>query len=149
MHEADDAYMGYSGRVELIAFLNALLEVERAGVRVTLESARAAGSGSIAELMRSLAQDEAHWCAMLLHHINALGATPSSTVGAFYDKAMAIVELDERVIFLNRSQNWIVRKLREMLPRVRDVPLGADLSKMLGSHETNIVRAGDVVGATL
>ena len=49
MHEADDAYMGYAGKDELIAFLNELLEAERAGARVTLESARAAGSGAIAD----------------------------------------------------------------------------------------------------
>jgi hypothetical protein len=28
MHEADDAYMGYAGKDELVAFLNALLEAE-------------------------------------------------------------------------------------------------------------------------
>ena len=43
MHEADDVYMGCAGKDELIAFLNELHEAERAGARVTLESARAAG----------------------------------------------------------------------------------------------------------
>src|SRR5207237_908286 len=42
MHEADDQYMGYASKDELITFLNELLEAERAGARVTLESARAA-----------------------------------------------------------------------------------------------------------
>ena len=65
MHEADDAYMGYIGKDELTALLNELLEAEHAGARVTLESARAAGTGPIAELMRSIQRDEAHWCAML------------------------------------------------------------------------------------
>src|SRR5205085_12120061 len=59
MHEADDAYMGYAAKDELIAFLNELLEAERAGARVTLESAHAAESGPIAELMRNVQQDEA------------------------------------------------------------------------------------------
>ena len=54
MHEADDAYMGYADKNELIIFLNELLEAERAGARVTLESARAAGDGPIAELMRTI-----------------------------------------------------------------------------------------------
>src|SRR5690349_511941 len=54
MHEADDAYMGYAGKDELITFLNELLEAERAGARVTLESARTAGSGLISELMRTI-----------------------------------------------------------------------------------------------
>ena len=33
-HEADDAYMGYATREELAAFLNELLEAERAGTGV-------------------------------------------------------------------------------------------------------------------
>lgn len=144
MHEADDAYMGYAGKDELITFLNELLEAERAGARVTLESAHAAGNGPIAELMRTIQRDEARWCAMLLRHIKALGETPSPKVGVFYDKAMAIANLGDRITFLNRGQGWVVRKLREMLPRVRDNQLHADLAEMLRSHEVNIAHANDV-----
>jgi uncharacterized protein DUF6306 len=144
MHEADDAYMGYAAKDELTALLNELLEAERAGARVTLESARAAGSGPIAELMRSIQRDEARWCAMLASHIRALGETPTPKVGAFYGKAMAIADLGERVIFLNRGQAWVVRKLREMLPRVRSDRLHADLYEMLRSHEANIALAAEV-----
>jgi hypothetical protein len=148
MHEADDAYMGYAGKDELIAFLNAFLEAERAGARVTLESAHAAGSDPIAELMRAIQHDEAHWCAMLARHIKVMGAIPSPMVGAFHGKTMAIQDLGERIIFLNRGQNWVVRKLREILPRVRDNLLHADLSEMLRSHEANINLAGELVGRT-
>jgi hypothetical protein len=141
MHEADDAYMGYAGKDELIAFLNALLEAERAGARVTLESAHAAGTGPIAELTRTIQHDEARWCAMLFRHVEALDAIPSLIVGAFYSKAMAIQDLGERIIFLSRGQGRVVRKLREMLPRVRDDHRHADLSQMLQSHESNIALA--------
>ena len=117
MHEADDVYMGYAGKDELIAVLNELHEAERTGARVTLESARAAGGGPIAELMRTVQRDEARWCAMLARHLEALGAEPSSKIGAFYGKAMAITDLKERITFLNRGQGWVVRKLREILAR--------------------------------
>jgi hypothetical protein len=143
MHEADDAYMGYPGKDELITFLNELLEAERAGARVTLESARTAGSGPISELMRTIQRDEARWCGMLLGHIKALGAVPSAKVGAFYGKAMAIADLTERITFLNRGQGWVVRKLRKMLLRVRNDQLHADLSEMLRSHEANIALANE------
>src|SRR4051812_40152156 len=89
MHEADDAYMSYMAREELIAFLNELLEAERAGARVTLESARAARSGRIAQVISDIQRDEARWCAMLARHLKAFGITPSMKVGAFYEKAMA------------------------------------------------------------
>jgi uncharacterized protein DUF6306 len=40
--EGDDAYMGFATRDELAAFLNELLEAERAGTGVALRSAGAA-----------------------------------------------------------------------------------------------------------
>lgn len=72
------------------------------------------------------------------------GAEPSAAAGAFSDKAMMIADLDERIGFLNRGQGWVVRELREMLPRVRDDGLHAGLAEMLRSHEVNIARANDV-----
>ena len=78
MREADDVYMGYMTQDELIAFLNELLEAERAGARVTLESARAASSEPIAQLISDIQRDEARWCAMLARHLKVLGVTPSS-----------------------------------------------------------------------
>jgi Domain of unknown function (DUF6306) len=146
MHEAEDTYMGFAAKDELIAFLNELLEAERAGARVTLDSARTAGSAAIAEMMAAVQRDEARWCAMLARHVKVLGGQPSAKTGAFYDKAMAVADLGERVAFLNRGQGWVVRKLREMLPRVRDERLHAELADMLRSHEANIALANDVMG---
>jgi hypothetical protein len=146
MHEADDGYMGYAGKDELAAFLNELLKAERAGARVTLESAREAGSGPLAELMQTIQRDEARWCAMLTRQLKRLGAVPSTETGAFYGKAMAIADFAARLTFLNRGQGWVVRKLREMLPRVRDDGLHRDLADMLQSHEANIALANEVAG---
>ena len=145
MDEADDVYMGYAGKEELTAILTELLEAERAGVRVTThESALTARGGPLRELMRVMEKDEARWCAMLAGHLRTLGQPPSSRVGAFREEAMAISDLGERIGFLNRGQGWVVRKLRELLPRVRDNSLHADLSEMLQSHEANIALATEV-----
>jgi nitronate monooxygenase len=46
--------------------------------------------------------------------------------------------MDKRLVFLNRGQAWVVRKLRQMLPRVRNERLYADFSEMLQSHEANL-----------
>ena len=83
---------------------------------------------------------------MLLRHIEALGLMPSPKVGAFYDKAMAIADLGERTTFLDRGQFWVVRKLRDMLSRVRGNELHSDLTEMLRSHEANIALANDIAG---
>lgn len=143
MHEAGDIYMGYAGKDEVTSFLNEMLEAERAGARVTLESARAAGAVPLAELLRTIQRDEARWCVMLHGHLKARGDKPSARVGDFYDRAMAVTDLRERIALLNRGQGWVVRKLREMLPRIRDGGLHADLSAMLRSHEINIALAND------
>ena len=144
MQEVSDAYMGYASADELTAALNELIEAERAGARVTRESARTAGAGPLAELLRSIQRDEARSCAMLRRHIQALGGRPSRAIGAFYGKAMAIADLRQRIAFLNRGQGWVVRRLRELLPRTRNDRLHADLSEMLRAHEINIGLANEL-----
>jgi hypothetical protein len=144
-HEGDDAYMGYATRDELAAFLNELLEAERAGTGVALKSGQTATGTRFAELLRDVHHDEARWCAMLLKQLKVLGAPASTKVGAFQEKALAIADLPERIAFLNRGQGWVVKKLREMLPKVRDDALHRDLSEMLQSHEVNIARANEAL----
>lgn len=135
MKEADDVYMGYAGLDEILSFLGELLEAERAGVRVCHESLDQAKIDWMIDLLGRIKHDEGRWCAMLSGHIRRLGGVPTDRVGGFRDKAMAIPDLDERLVFLNRGQDWVVRKLRHMLPRVRDDRLHSDLSDMLHAHE--------------
>src|SRR6185503_9967037 len=92
------------------------------------------------EIASSIHRDEAHWCAMLFDAVERLEAAPSRRVGEFYDKAMAIADLPMRLAFLNKGQAWVARKLREMLPKIRDEQLYRDLDAMLKSHERNIDR---------
>jgi hypothetical protein len=146
-HEADDAYMGYATKTEVAAFLNELLEAERAGTGVALKSAEAAGGTSFEGLLRDIHRDEARWCAMLLRQLKVLDMPASPRVGAFQEKAMAIEDLAERISFLKRGQGWVVRKLCEMMPKVRDDALHRDLADMLRSHEANIARASAALGS--
>ena len=133
------------GTAELTAFLNELLEAERAGAKVALESGREARDPALVELLKAIQEDEARWCAMLLRQIRALGGEASPRVGAFHAKAMAIANLKDRIVFLNRGQGWVVRKLREVTPRVRDPALHADLAHMLSSHVANITLANSAI----
>jgi hypothetical protein len=130
---------------DIIDFLNELLEAERAGARVALESARQAPPGALADLLQDIRHDEARWCAMLLKQIDRLGGTASPRMGAFHTKAMAIEDLKERLVFLNRGQGWVVRKLREMMPRIEDDALYVDLAHMLSSHVANITLANSAM----
>ena len=145
-HEADDSYMGFASRSEIAAFLNELLEAERAGTGVALRSAQAATGTPFVDLLHDIHHDEAKWCAMLLRQLRVLGEPASPKVGAFQEKALAIADIRERMTFLNRGQGWVVRKLREMLPKVRDDGLHRDLQEMLQAHEANIARAQAALG---
>ena len=137
---------GPISRDELIDFLNELLEAERAGARVALDSARDAKDPETVKLLKAIQDDEARWCAMLLRQIRALDGAASPRMGAFHGKAMAIADLKERLAFLNRGQGWVVRKLREVTPRVRDDALFTDLSHMLSSHIANINLTNSALG---
>lgn len=136
--EADDAYMGFAPREEIVDALNELLEAERAGARIALASAKGLANEDELALLRAVRDDEVRWCAMLFRHIRKAGGSPSLKCGAFFGKAMAIGDLHDRLHFLNRGQSWVVRKLRELLPRVRSDELHRDLKAMLESHEVNI-----------
>ncbi len=130
--------MGYADREEILAALNELLEAERAGTRVALGSTKAMQSASYADLIRLVQRDEANWCAMLTRQIQRLGGTPSGHTGAFHEKAMAIADPLERLVFLNRGQGWVVRRLEKLMPRVRDDALHEDLREMAANHRENI-----------
>lgn len=142
--DANDAYLGYATREELIAFCNLLLEAERAGARITARTAVEATDASTRELMRAIHKDEAACCAMLLKWIRGLDGVASERTGDFYEKCLAIPDLRERIAFINRGQGWVVRRLREMLPKVRDDAMHADLEAMLATHDANIARAEQI-----
>lgn len=136
-HEMDDSDMGFAGREELLSALNELLEAERAGARVTLRTA-AESPAELKPLVMAIHRDEARWCDVLTRAVHQLAGEPSGKTGAFHVKAMAIAEIPARLAFLNRGQGWVVRKLKGLLPTIRDETIHADLAAMLASHQSNI-----------
>jgi len=72
---------------------------------------------------------------------------PSAAVGAFYDSAMAIEGVEARLAFVNRGQGWVARKLRTLLPKIRDDALHEVLRQMLEAHEQNIAAANTALDA--
>lgn len=126
----------------LIARLNELLEAERAGVRVTVQTLaqiQEQQDPALHALVNAIHHDEAQWCVLLMHAIRDLGCKPGTRTGDFHARAMAISDLHERLLFLNRGQGWVARKLRELLPLVEDDPaLHRGLARMLLSHEQNL-----------
>ncbi|KWD56390.1 2-nitropropane dioxygenase [Burkholderia ubonensis] len=125
-------------RDALLAVLDELLEAERAGARVASETAAEIHDPEFHRLVAGIRLDEAHWCSVLVDAIRSLNATPTRKTGAFYEKAMAIDDLAERMAFLNRGQRWVVRKLQALLPTLDNPEIHHALTLMLVSHEKNI-----------
>lgn len=144
--DADDIYMGYAGGEEVLNSLQELLEAERAGARVALASSKVSSPGAYGALMKAVRADEARWCAMLSREIKRLAGTPSRKTGSFYGKAMAIGDPLQRLAFLNRGQDWVVRRLEALAPRIRDNRLHQQLHSMLDRHRSNIDLAEALLG---
>ncbi|AOK63153.1 2-nitropropane dioxygenase [Burkholderia ubonensis] len=125
-------------RDALLAVLDELLEAERAGARVASETAAEIHDPELHRLVAGIRLDEAHWCSVLVDAIRSLNVTPTRKTGAFYEKAMAIDDLSERMAFLNRGQRWVVRKLQALLPTLDNPEIHHALTLMLVSHEKNI-----------
>ena len=145
--EVDPAYRGFMPREELIALLNELLEAEQAGVKVANAFLDSAGDGQTAALLRDLRRDEARYAALLGRLVNDLGGTPSGKIGGFYEKAVAVDGMAARLAFLNRGQGWVVKKLREALPRIAEDNVHAALKEMLETHDANIARCAPFAAA--
>ena len=125
-------------RAELLDFLNLMLEAERAGAKALLHVSKETDDKEAAELAKAVHLDEAKWCALLTKAIRALDGTPSGKTGQFYEKVTAVPDLGGRLALVNRGQEWVVRKLRDAIPRIAEAQLADDLTIMLTSHEENI-----------
>ncbi len=136
---------------QLAAQLNELLEAERAGARVLLETARALpadAAPALHALVQSIQHDEAHWCGVLLRALRGLGVQPGTRTGDFYGRAMALHDVGERLAFVNRGQGWVARRVRELLDALEPEheALRADLQAMLQGHQDNLARVNAQLG---
>lgn len=135
MHEFED----YEPQA-LIALLNDLIEGERAGARGLLEMAAAPEHADLETLLRDVAEDEARFCVMLSHHVERLGGQASRLTGVFAEKLSRREGLDAKIALLDKGQSAVVQMLEEMIPRIADADLRADLTAMRDVHIVNIER---------
>ena len=123
---------------ELHSALNELLEAERAGARATLETAQQLIDIELINIVTNIQIDEIRWCKMLIKLIRGLDVPPSTKTGEFYDKAIAISDTAERLIFINRGQSWVVKRLQILIPRINEISIRENLQIMLEAHQENI-----------
>lgn len=134
MTEAAPAINSPEGEAQL---LQALLSAERAGAKVASESLKQCDDPARRQLLEQIRQGEIDSCQLVMNCLRHRGLEPNREIGAFYDKAMAIESLDERLPFVDKGQQWVIRKLREYLQGCDDPLIRGELQRMLTIHEVN------------
>ena len=129
---------------EIVAFLNSLLEGERAGAQGLSDMARQTSDPALQQLLLEVARDEGRYCVMLRAQIQRLDGTPTDTTGVFYEKLRAREGLAAKLKLLDRGQSAVVRMIDEKLPRIADAALRNALTEMRTVHLTNIARCAAV-----
>ena len=120
------------------AFLNQLLEAERAGAKLLSAYLDELSQDSAKwKSIRAVQLDEARNCAVLIHLLLQAEVRPTSAVGDFYDRGMAIYGWRERLLFLNRGQAWVAKRVAAAMPRVPKTAR-KPLQDMYDSHVANI-----------
>ena len=125
-------------RAEEVAFLNRMLEAERAGANALLnileEHTR---HGAAWTALRRIHAEEAHNCGLLGAQIRRLGADYSHATGDFLGKLLAVEGPRARVEFLATGLRWAVKRFDEAAPRL-DAETRATVAGIRESHLRSI-----------
>lgn len=132
---------------EQAAFLNRMLEAERAGARALLaileEHPR---HGEAWTALRRVHADEAHNCALLGKQIQRLGADYSHATGEFLAKLLAVTGRRARIELLAQGLRWAIKRFDEALLRL-DAEARETITAMRESHRRSIEQCESVARA--
>lgn len=125
--------------------LNELLEAERAGVETLSRLFPEARIPEMQKLFEHVRDDEAWSCAGLVRSITTLGGVPSTVKGDFAEKVMSEPTLVNRLRFLNRGQEWVVKRLGRLLDEALPASVSEFLEEMQRRHIANIAACDRLV----
>jgi len=129
----------------LIDRMQELLEAERAGVKCLDAMADQAKDMGKKELFTLFRNDEGKFCAGLFGFLQARGAVPTTNVGAFADKVIALATEAEQVALLVKGQSWVVRKIDEIPPAEMNAEEKGFFADMREVHVVNIEKCRNFV----
>ncbi|MDA0982016.1 MAG: DUF6306 domain-containing protein [Proteobacteria bacterium] len=126
-------------KAELCAFLNRMLETERAGAKTLVAFMDEHERNGLAwTTLRQVQADEAHNCALLGKLLDRDGVPHSHATGEFHAKAVAVSGRAARIEFLIRGLGWAAREFNAALPRIADADANALITRMRESHLRSI-----------
>ncbi|MDB6141168.1 MAG: diguanylate cyclase [Pseudomonas sp.] len=121
---------------ETINLLQELLEAERAGARLALDTLDEADDEQKG-LLNKIHKGEAESCRRIRDCIKYLGGVPSLALGAFYEKAMKIEDVTDRLYFIDRGQRWVINKVKDNLQDIDNSFVRIELENVLKIHVLN------------
>jgi nitronate monooxygenase len=130
---------------ELDAFLNRMLEAERAGAKalvVFLDDWPRHGVEW--QMLRKVHEDEAHNCGLIGEQLKNRGKDYSHATGEFFQKAIAVKDKKERIAFLVKGLRWAVREFDAALPRLQDSAVRDLFQGMRERHARSIAACESV-----
>jgi nitronate monooxygenase len=131
---------------ELAAFLNRMLEAERAGAKALVVFMGSYPRNSPEwKLLRRVHEDEAHNCALIGEQIKRLGRDYSHATGEFYNKAVAVNGAPERIEFLVRGLRWAIREFEQALPKLGDPEIRKLFEGMRDRHQRSCAACESVI----
>jgi Domain of unknown function (DUF6306) len=122
---------------DTINLLQELLEAERAGARLALDTIDETDDDEQKGLLNKIHKGEAESCRRIRDCIKYLGGVPSLALGAFYEKAMTIEDITDRLYFLDHGQRWVVNKVQDNLEDIDNSFVRKELGNVLKIHVLN------------
>lgn len=123
---------------DAVAFLNRLLESERAGVKVLSALLQEMPMNSVQSLAKNFLHDEGMNCQVIRTIIDNLNGTASPHTGDFVQKVAALATLEEKLALLIKGQEWVatyIRRNRGLIPKSSDRMF---IEAMKIQHEENV-----------
>ncbi|HXZ53363.1 MAG TPA: DUF6306 domain-containing protein [Burkholderiales bacterium] len=135
-------------RAEWCAFVNRMLEAERAGARALLEFlGEYPRDGEGWKALRRVQGDEAHNCVLLGEVLKRADEPYSHATGGFLDKALAVRGRRARLEFLCRGLGWSIREIEAALPRVPDASGAQALTRIRDTHRGSLASCNALLKA--
>lgn len=122
---------------DIIKLLQELLEGERAGARLALDTLKETTDEQQKMLLNQIHIGEAESCRRIRNCIKYLGGQPSLNTGDFYIRAMSIEDIVDRLYFIDRGQRWVINKLNKNLELITSDFVRNELENVLQTHILN------------
>lgn len=124
-------------RHDIIKLLQELLEGERAGARLALDTLKETTDEQQKMLLNQIHIGETESCRRIRDCIIYLGGQPSLNTSDFYIKAISIENIVDRLYFIDRGQRWVIKKPNKNLELITSDSVRNELENVLQAHILN------------